>query len=159
MFRPMRRAAQQLTEHETLQILERGASGVLALSGDDGYPYAVPMSYVYDKNRIIFHSAVAGHKIDAIKHSDKASFCVIEKDEVIPDEYTTAYKSVIAFGKLQILSREESRSAAIILGQKYRPGFAEELAETVERNLDKMTLFSLEIEHLTGKQAKELVNQ
>ena len=82
---------------------------------------------------------------------------MVEKDSVIPDEYTTYFISVIAFGKIRILDRNEAREAAKVLGAKYRPGFAEELADTVERNLDKMTVFALEIEHLTGKQAKELV--
>ena len=66
MFRKMRRIRQQLAEEEAKAVLERGTSGVLALSGDDDYPYAVPMSYVYDGTRLIFHSALTGHKIDAI---------------------------------------------------------------------------------------------
>ena len=157
MFRPMRRIKQQLSEDDAKSVLEHGTSGVIALSGDEGYPYAVPMSYVFDGNRIIFHSALSGHKIDAIKNSNKASFCVVEKDEIIPDEYTTYFRSVVAFGKIRILDRDEARDAAKILGAKYRPGFAEELAATVERNLDKMCVFVLEIEHMTGKEAIELV--
>ena len=153
----MRRIKQLLSDEETISVLENGSSGVLALSGDEGYPYAVPLSYVYHNSRLIFHGALTGHKIDAIKNCSKASFCVVEKDEVIPDEYTTYFRSVIAFGKMHILDREEAREAARILGAKYRPGFAEELAATVERNLDKMHIFVLDIEHLTGKEAIELV--
>ena len=157
MFRPMRRIKQQLSESETISLLEKGTSGVLALLGDEGYPYALPMSYAFDGSSLIFHSALSGHKIDAIKNNNKASFCIVEKDEVIPDEYTTYFRSVIAFGKIRILSRDEARDAAKILGAKYRPGFEEELAATVERNLDKMCVFVLEIEHMTGKEAIELV--
>ena len=157
MFRPMRRIKQQLSESETISLLEKGTSGVLALLGDEGYPYSLPMSYAFDGSRFIFHSALSGHKIDAIKNNNKASFCIVEKDEVIPDEYTTYFRSVIAFGKIRILSRDEARDAAKILGAKYRPGFEEELAATVERNLDKMCVFVLEIEHMTGKEAIELV--
>ena len=153
----MRRIKQQLSEEDAKAILDHGTSGVLALTGDNGYPYAVPLSYTYDEGRIIFHSALSGHKIDAIQKSEKASFCVIEKDEIIPDEYTTYFRSVIAFGKIRILDREEARDAAKLLGAKYRPGFVEDLADTVERNLDKMCVFALEIEHLTGKEAIELV--
>lgn len=153
----MRRIRQQLSDEEAKAVLENGTSGVLALLGDEGYPYAVPLSYVFDGSRLIFHGALSGHKIDAMQNSDKASFCVVEKDEIIPDEYTTYFRSVIAFGRMKILARDEAREAAKLLGAKYRPGFAEELAATVERNLDKMHIFVLEIEHLTGKQAKELV--
>lgn len=89
MFREMRRKRQLLAEAETIQIFERGTSGVLALSGDEGYPYAVPLSYVYADGRIIFHGAKSGHKIDAIRGCEKASFCVIDRDQVVPEEYTT----------------------------------------------------------------------
>ena len=79
-----------------------GTSGVLALAGDNGYPYALPISYVYSDGKIYFHSAKSGHKIDAVKRCEKASFCVIAEDNIIPEEYTTYYKSVIVFGKLKI---------------------------------------------------------
>lgn len=54
MFREMRRKRQMLSEDDCKIILREGTSGVLALSGDDGYPYAVPLSYVYDGRRYFF---------------------------------------------------------------------------------------------------------
>lgn len=89
MFREMRRSKQQLPREVAVEILERNTSGVLALSGDEGYPYAVPMSYVYAEGKIYFHSAKNGHKIDAIQRNEKASFCVIDQDQIIPEKYTT----------------------------------------------------------------------
>ena len=56
-FRPMRRIRQQLSDAETVGILERATSGTLALLGDNGYPYAVPISYVYADGKLYFHSA------------------------------------------------------------------------------------------------------
>ena len=97
-FRPMRRNRQQLSEEESIEILQKATSGVLALLGDNGYPYAVPISYVYADGKIYFHSALSGHKVDAIRSCDKASFCVIEQDDVQPKKYTTFFRSVIAFG-------------------------------------------------------------
>ncbi len=98
MFRRMRRAAQQLSDAEALDILKRGSSGVLAVAGDEGYPYAVPLSYAYSEGKLFFHVAKSGHKLDAIARNDKVSFCVIGKDEVVPDEFTTYYRSVVVFG-------------------------------------------------------------
>ena len=122
MFRTMRRDKQLLSQEQTVAILEQGTAGVLALSGDGGYPYAVPISYVYSDNKIFFHSAVDGHKIDAVKRSDKASFCVVDQDCVVPEEYTTYYKSVIAFGRIRILTEDSEKNAAIeLLAKKYHP--------------------------------------
>ena len=70
----MRRARQQLDRKDCLAVLDRGTSGVLALSDPDGYPYAVPLSYVHQDGKLWFHSAKTGHKLEAIAHCGKASF-------------------------------------------------------------------------------------
>ena len=83
----MRRKRQQLSEEECIDILNNATSGTLALLGDGGYPYSLPISFVYADGKIFFHSALKGHKIDAIRSCDKASFSVIQKDEVITVDY------------------------------------------------------------------------
>lgn len=100
MFRDLRRIGQELSLEESIDILIKGTSGVLALLGDNDYPYAVPISYAYDNSKLYFHGAKSGHKIDAIKKHDKASFCVIAQDKIRPEEYTTYFRSVIVFGKI-----------------------------------------------------------
>jgi nitroimidazol reductase NimA-like FMN-containing flavoprotein (pyridoxamine 5'-phosphate oxidase superfamily) len=158
MFREMRRKRQLLTEEESVLILQRMTSGVLALAGDDGYPYAVPISYVYHEKKIFFHSAMTGHKIDAIARCDKVSFCVIAQDDIVPDEYTTYFKSVIAFGRIRIVGDEEEKRDAIeLLAAKYSPEDAEGRAHEIEKGFNHMHIIELSIEHLTGKEAIELV--
>lgn len=161
MFREMRRKNQLLSKEESIEILERGTSGVLALSGDDGYPYAVPISYVYDNNKIYFHCAKTGHKIDAVNRCVKASFCVIGQDEIVPEKYTTCYKSVIAFGKIRILENENDiRSAIEKLAVKYHPTGTEEHRNLeITKSLDAMYIIELSVEHMTGKEAIELVRR
>ena len=95
MFREMRRKRQALSPGDCAAVLCRGTSGVLAVAGDGGYPYAVPLSYGYDGEKLYFHCAKAGHKLDAIRRSPKVSFCVIDQDRVVPEEYTTYFRSVI----------------------------------------------------------------
>ncbi len=161
MFREMRRKAQQLPFEESVAVLKRGTSGVLAVLGDNDYPYAVPMSYVYDGNRIYFHSAQKGHKLDAIRHSEKASFCVIDQDEVVPQAYTTYFRSVIAFGKLSIVEEEaEKHSAILMLAEKYHPLDSDEnRKKAVGQDHSGLCMLKLEIEHMTGKEAVELVKR
>ena len=107
MFRKMRRFKQQLSNDEALEILKNCKSGVLAVSGDDGYPYTVPLNFVYKDGKIYFHCAKNGHKLDAIKQNKKVSFCVIEKDEVDSEKLTTLFRSVVVFGKAEIMENEE----------------------------------------------------
>ena len=159
-FRPMRRNRQQLSEEESIEILQKATSGVLALLGDNGYPYAVPISYVYADGKIYFHSALSGHKVDAIRSCDKASFCVIEQDIVKPEKYTTYFRSVIAFGRIHIEENEtENLAIARLLGNRYNPNQEEALQKEIEGGLSRMLVIRMDIEHLTGKEAIELVRQ
>ena len=109
MFRAMRRKQQALSQEDCEAVLYQGTSGVLALSGDDDYPYAVPISYVYDSSKLYFHSAKSGHKLDSIKRHPKASFCIIGRDQVEPEEYTTYFQSVIVFGTIRILEDDKEK--------------------------------------------------
>ena len=120
MFRKMRRARQALSHEETELILRSGTSGVLALLGDEDYPYAVPLRYVYHDGRIYFHGAMDGHKADAVRRHSKASFCVIAADDVIPSRFTTHYRSVIAFGRVrEVEDAAEKREAIMALAKRY----------------------------------------
>ena len=159
-FREMRRKRQQLSDAESIDILKKSTSGTLALLGDGGYPYAVPISYVYADGKLYFHSALSGHKIDAIKVCDKASFCVIDKDDVQPEKYTTFFRSVIAFGRIHIVEDEsEKLQIARLLGNRYNPNQDEALQKEIESGLSRMLVICFDIEHLTGKEAIELVRQ
>ena len=159
-FREMRRKRQQLSDEESIGILQRATSGTLALLGDNGYPYAVPISYVYTDGKLYFHSALSGHKIDAIRSCDKASFCVIDQDEVKPEKYTTFFRSVIAFGRIHIVDDEaEKLSIARLLGNRYNPNQEEALQKELEHGLSRMLVIRFDIEYLTGKESLELMKQ
>ena len=159
MFREMRRNRKELGFTECVKILRRNTSGVLAVLGDDGYPYAVPMSFVLDGDTLYFHCAKSGHKLDAIQRCDKASFCIIDQDEVLPQKYTTCYRSVIVFGRAcMVEDADEMREAIGKLAVKYHPqGKKEERDAEIERDSARLCMFKLKIEHMTGKEGIELV--
>lgn len=158
VFREMRRKKQVLSLEENIQVLNRGTSGVLAVSGDDDYPYAVPLSYVYHDNKIFFHCAKTGHKLDAIARNEKVSFCVIDKDQVVPEEYTSYFRSVIVFGKARILEDEaEKRSTLEILAARYSPDHEQGRLQEIEREFKAVCMIELTIEQMSGKEAIELV--
>lgn len=152
----MRRHKQQLPTEECKRLLAQVTNGVLALSGDNDYPYAVPLSFVYADGRIIFHSAREGHKMDALLRRPKASFCVVCQDEIHPAEYTTYFRSVIAFGRIRLLEGEEKTEALRLLGRRYNPGEEEALQREINKAAEHTAVFQLEIEHLSGKEAIEL---
>ena len=158
MFREMRRKNQAMRPEDCERVLLRGTSGVLALAGDEDYPYAVPLSYVCCGETLYFPCAKAGHKLDAVRRHEKASFCVIDQDNVIPEEYTTYFRSVIAFGRVrEVTEAEELRRAICLLAEKYAPQESEAHRDhAVEKEMPALCMLSLKIEHLTGKEAIEL---
>lgn len=158
MFREMRRKKQAFSPEESLAVLYAGTSGVLAVSGDDDYPYAVPLSYAYHDSRILFHCAGSGHKLDAIARNPRASFCVIDRDDVVPQEYTTYFRSVIVFGTTRVLDNEEEKRRALeILAEKYSPDQEQGRLQEIDRLFKQVRVVELAIEHMTGKEAIELI--
>ena len=159
MFREMRRKRQALPLERCEEVLRRGTSGVLALSGDEGYPYAVPISYCYDGSRLYFHCAKEGHKLDAIRREPRASFCVIDQDQVVPEEYTTYFRSVIVFGRVTVLEDDGAKRAAVEkLALKYAPADrAENRREYIDREWAPLCMLEMTVDHMTGKEAVELV--
>lgn len=176
----MRRAKQQLDYPGCQDVLNCNTSGTLALIDADGFPYAVPLSYVYvnqdlsdseeqvpndtesalSQECLYFHSALEGHKVEALKHSSSASFCVIDADNVVPEKYTTAYRSVIAFGRATIVTDEAERHEALtLLGLKYNPGQVAATEKEIAGAFNRTLVIKFEIEILTGKQGKLLANQ
>ena len=156
MFREMRRANQQLTHEECQAILKNATAGVLSLLGDGGYPYGVPLSHAYADGKLYFHGAKTGHKIDAIRGCEKASFCVIDRDEVRSKELTTYFRSVIAFGKVELLEGEEMLPAVNLLARRFFPAISDGWESRYQNSLNGMYMLVLTIEHLTGKEAVEL---
>ena len=161
MFRKMRREKCELSKETAEKILREGSYGVLALSGDSGYSYAVPINYVYADGKIYFHSAITGHKIDAIKNNSKVSFCVVDKHEVVPEELTTYFTNVIAFGKIRLADFDAEKIRGLeLLAKKFSPNLPKERVDkSIYGKLNATAVPVLEIEHLTGKAARELVRQ
>lgn len=159
MFREMRRKKQALSQAECIQILNACTHGVLALSGDDGYPYAVPVSHIYEDGKLYFHCAVEGHKLDAIARNDRVSFCVVERDDVQPADFATLYRSVIVFGRARVVTEDAARRRALeSLVRKFSPGFVAEGQREIEKDWARTAVVEIRIEHMTGKCAKALVN-
>ena len=105
MFRDLTRKKQKLSSVECKEILKQEVRGVLAVNGDDGYPYALPINFYFDEkgNKLYFHSGKVGHKLDAIANSDKVSFCVYDKGYHKDRHWSLNIRSVIIFGRIRIV--------------------------------------------------------
>ena len=153
MFREMRRKDKAKTREEAWDILCRVGYGTVAALLEDGYPYAVPVSYVCEGDAIYFHSANEGQKYEAFLKNPKVCFTVVEKDEPQPGKFTTFYRSAIAFGAIRLVEDEEEMKRALRwIVQKYDPDVSRETFDTyTQAAWGRFCVFEIKIKHLTAK--------
>ena len=152
-FRPLRRSSLSLCEDGILKILNECDYGVLSLLGDGGYPYGVPVNYVFDGKAVYVHSAAEGHKSDALAKNRLVSFTVVARHRVIPEKFATAYTSVIVFGSAEIVGDAPAKTAALrALAAKYAPDEDEnKVSEEIAAYFDKTAVIKIVPEHISGK--------
>ena len=139
------------------EILRTELRGVLSLIGDDGYPYGVPMNHYYcdEDGKIYFHSGQNGHKIDAINACPKASFCVFDKGYAKAGEWALNIRSVIVFGKIEIIrDKEKILKICESLSHKFTQD-EDYIRSEIERSGKSTLLFALVPEHISGKLVNE----
>ena len=154
-FRTMRRFKQQLSQEECESILAKVYRGFLSVNGEMGYPYTVPMNFVYENGHIYFHSAHEGHRIDSIRLSPNVCFTVIDEPVQQENDWWFHVKSVICFGKVSIIGNDDERAQRLRqLGEKYFPDGYDLNAELM-KNGPHVAVLDFKIEHITGKKVKE----
>ena len=157
MFRQMNRKKQQLPDEECIDILKTELRGVLSVLGDDEYPYGMPINHYYceEDGKLYFHGGKQGHKIDAMKRHDKASFCVYDEGFRKDGEWALNIKSVIVFGRIEFV--EDQKTLYRIseeLSRKFTND-SEYIRQEIERSGPGTLMFALVPECITGKIVKE----
>ena len=156
-FRPVARAAQNLSREECESILNCTLRGVLAVNGEGGYPYALPINHYYDpeSGKIYFHSGKAGYKVECVTQSPKASFTAMTEGERHEGEWWLTIKSVIAFGEISFVTDpHEIETVARKLSLKFTED-ADYIDREIEKYLSATLLLALSVEHMTGKVVRE----
>ncbi|WDP90279.1 MAG: pyridoxamine 5'-phosphate oxidase family protein [Desulfobacter sp.] len=153
MFRKMRRKDKRLSREQALEVLEAGEEGVLATVGEDGYPYAVPLNYVFHNGAVYFHCAPFGHKIDNMAFNPKVSFCVTSGTGIIAEEFSTRYKSAVIFGRAQEVLGDDKIDGLRALVKRLAPDHLPAGEDYIQRDLRKTRVFKIVVEQISGKTA------
>ena len=157
MFRKMLREKQALSMEECATILKKEPRGVLSLLGDGGYPYGLPIDFLYceESGKIYFHCGKKGHKLDAISACDKASFCVYDEGYREAGDWALNIKSVIVFGRIRVLDvPEQVLDITRRLSFKYTKD-ADYIEEEIRKFAAVTLCLELTPEHISGKIVKE----
>ena len=157
MFRAVRKKKNEISQDEAKNLLRSSRRGVLAVNGDDGYPYAIPINYLYDEenNKIIFHGAKAGHKVDSIKKNDKICFTVFGNETFTEENWAPYLQSVVVFGRCHLVeNRDDTVSLVKKFARKYYPN-EDMVNEEIANSGKGVQMFEIKIEHLSGKKVQE----
>jgi nitroimidazol reductase NimA-like FMN-containing flavoprotein (pyridoxamine 5'-phosphate oxidase superfamily) len=154
MFREMRRSEKMLTNEEMLEIMNTAEYGVLSTIDENGFPYGVPVSFLYKDGNIYFHSALTGHKADNMAFNNKVSFCVVKDVELIPDDFNTRFKSVISFGEVKKLEEEEKQEVYVSFLEKFSKNYMEAGMEYIRKAGAKANVYKIEVKYMTAKGKK-----
>ena len=157
MFRPIRRKKRDIGRDAAQQLLSGARIGILAVNGDDGYPYAVPINYLYDPGceKIYFHGAKAGHKYDAITACDKVCFTVYGEEVIREEAWAPFVQSAVVFGRCRKMeATPETVKTLKQLAMKYYP--EEAIADReIEKSGQAVQMFEIDIEYISGKCVQE----
>lgn len=157
MFRLMRRFKQQISNEECIKVLKEQPRGILSMIGDDGYPYGIPLDHWYSEtdNKLYFHCAKEGHKLDAIKACDKVSYCVMDEGFRKDGDWALNINSVVVFGKICVVEDEDKkREICTNLIKKFHDD-EEYLQHELTHAFPRVCCLELTIEHMTGKLVNE----
>ena len=158
MFRELVRKHKQLSDEECIKLLIKETRGVLSVLGDEDYPYGTPMNHFYDETdgNIYFHCGNTGHRLESLQKHNKVSLCCYEQGTKNDGEWFYNVKSVIVFGKIEIIDdMDKIIDISTRLCKKFPcgEGYAEkEIAQSAHRTL----LLKLVPEHICGKMVSEL---
>ena len=157
MFRPIRKKKNEISTDSAKELLRSSRRGVLAVNGDDGYPYAIPVNYLYDEenNSLIFHGAKAGHKVDSLKKDDKICFTVFGNEKIKEEEWAPYLQSVVVFGRCHLVeSRDDILRLVKKFALKYYPD-ENTVDEEIAFSGKGVQMFEIKIEHMSGKEVQE----
>ena len=157
MFRTMRRSVQALSREEMIDLLKKETRGVMSVQGDDGYPYGFPINHYYDEeaNKIYIHGATFGHRVDAVKRDPKVSYCVFGQDYQKEGDWAKYVKSVIVFGKAELIEdKDEIVRISRLLCDKF-PCPQEYVEHEIEKDTPRTLVIAIDIEDINGKLVHE----
>ena len=142
-----------------IEFLKRAAYGALA-TAENNQPFLNINTFAYDEseNVLYFHGALKGRTRQNIENNEKVCYGVSEIGRFLPAEtafeFSVEYRSVILFGRAEIVADpEERRKGLNLLMEKYFPRYKSGADYTPinDHNLKITSVYKIYIEEWSGK--------
>ena len=158
MMKEMRRKDKAISLEEAQELLHKHDVGIFSTVDQEGQPYGVPVNYVYNNNKIYFHCALEGYKLENIRTNNKVCFTIFGGNEIIPQRFTTTFESVVVFGKAAVVAEAEKLEALQLIVERLSPGFEKEGMEYINKSGNATLVVRVDVEHISGKRANRPKN-
>ena len=155
MERKMRRQDKLMSYDECIEVLKTAEYGMLATVSSDDTPYVTPINFVYLNGAIYFHCVKEGHKIENIKYNKNICFNVVDSVELIPEKFSTKFRSAMVFGTIEIVEdADEKRTSICAIAEKFSPDYHDEGLKYIDSAFDNIYMLKVNIDRITGKAAR-----
>ena len=152
----MRRSDREQSREFSLALIDRCTHGVAAISTGEDTPYCLPLSFVRVEDRLYFHCAKEGRKLDLLRRNPRMCITFVGGDEpafVPPAIYTTYFESVIVTGTASEVTDDREKVAALeALCRKVTPDHMGEcFHQAIENSLAVTGIWRVDMDQIIGK--------
>ncbi|MBQ7422860.1 MAG: pyridoxamine 5'-phosphate oxidase family protein [Prevotella sp.] len=149
----VRRQDRLLEEERAVEILKTAEYGVLSMIDEAGFPYGIPLNYVWDGDSSVYiHCAPEGRKLQSLQKNPQVSFCIIGRVNLCPSKFTTEYESVVLKGVAVLgLEVEERMKALELLLRKLSPDDMAVGMKYAEKSFHRTAIIRLDFSEFSGK--------
>jgi len=143
-----------MSDEDCRTLLESAEHGVLATINAQGQPCTTALNHVFHEGTLYFHSGPQGEKLDNIRANPQVSYFVVGVADVVYEQFTTAYSSVVVNGTMEFIEDPDEKLRALtalvnrfsneIIPPKVKTDF-------IEDGVNCVLMLKLNAQQITGK--------
>jgi nitroimidazol reductase NimA-like FMN-containing flavoprotein (pyridoxamine 5'-phosphate oxidase superfamily) len=155
----MRRKDREIVDPAQVWRIIQGSDVCRLGMAREDIPYIVPVSFGYDDEALYFHTAREGEKIAYFEANPFVCFEMDRQVQLLPSasdpcNWSFSYQSVIGYGTVQELVGHADKLYGL---RRIVDHYADRPWEPGPIQLDKVRVWKIAIQRLTGKQSQDQV--
>lgn len=148
----MRRRDREQSREFALEAVDTCTYAVLATVNADGTPYCVPVTIVREGERIYFHGAQAGQKLENITARPQVSLACVSRSITRQQTYSVDYASAILIGTASVVTEQEEKARALrLLCERHTPEAMDGVEKYIASGIGRTAVVRINITSITGK--------
>ena len=141
-----------MTQEATLAMIDAKEYAVLCFTDPDGRAYGVPLEYVRKGDSLYFHGAKEGRKVDSMRSNPWVCAVILGDTTVVPEKFGRKYESAIIEGPIELIDEPMQKYQVMTwVAESRSPAYPEKGQAMIERMLDRVLIYKMSMEIISGK--------